>query len=554
MNGACEHCPVVVAGAGPAGLIAAIELARRGVAVALVDPSREPPRFPKANATTSRTMEHYRRLGFADRVRERALPRGYPTDIAYFTRYSGYELARLSGDELMPRRDPAGNERWPTPEPLARVQQMNVEAVLREVLAGLPAAEFFRGWRMTGFERRGGRVEVALQEDTGRTRRLGCDYLIGADGARSAVRRALGIGLGGRTDLDRAFFGGRMLATYFSSDAFYDIVGSRAWQYWAVNGEQRGLLCAIDGTRTFVHHTPLPEHVEGDDVLAGEALRAAMGRDFPFRLIGCREWTAGFALVADRYCDDPADPRVFLLGDAAHLFTPTGGQGYNTAVDDAVNLGWKLAAVCQGWGPRHLLPSYEAERRPIGLRNTTFARAMAERIGRLRPGSALEQDEEAGTREREALAAVLRRHVFEEFDIPGITYGVWYGDSPVVCGDGLAPPPDAWNEYLPVVRPGARAPHVWLDDGRALQDAFGSDFTLMCAGSLGDEEAGILNRCRSARLTVIVLRDASVRARYGHARLLIRPDHHIGWVGARLDDGFIEGVERCGLILESVSP
>lgn len=541
---------VLIAGAGPAGLVTAIELGRRGIPAVLVDPAREPPGFPKANATTARSMEHYRRLGFAQAIRAHALPAGHPTDIAYFTRYSSHELARLSGEDLLPSAASDDGGRWPTAEPLARVQQMHVEAVMRAQLARWPAVAFLAGWRLTEFSRDADGVRATITDGAGARRGLRCDYLVGAEGARSLVRQTLGIGMGGSTDFDRDFFGGRMLATYFRSRDFYGLTGPRAWQYWAVNGEQRGLLCAIDGSETFVHHTPLPAGQTAGEALARRALEAAMGRPFEFEILGCREWMAGFALVADRFADDAHDPRVFLAGDAAHMFTPTGGQGYNTAVDDAVNLGWKLAAVCGGWGDPRLLASYALERRPIAERNTGFARAMAESIGRMPVPPELEGDDRPATAARAALGRRLRAHVLTEFDIPGITFGVYYGDSPVVCGDGLPPPPDAWNDYAPCARPGARAPHVRLHDGTPLHDRFGRDFTLLFTAPPRAGEAerlALAGATPGGALEAVVVDEPAVGSRYEARCVLVRPDHHVAWRGEAVGDDMAAVLARVGL-------
>ena len=210
--------------------------------------------------------------------------------------------------------------------------------------------------------------------------------IVAAEWIGERVNRAdRGVGEGHAGE-QREFMGGKMLAVYYRSQAWREVCcGDPAWQYWAINHADRGLICAIDGIDRYVFHTQLPQGESGgtraSDRIGVQALMRATGREFPVELIGTAEWTAGFALVAERYGDDRQ--RVFILGDAAHLFTPTGGQGYNTTVDDAANLGWKLAAVCKGWGGRELLATYEGERKPIGHRNTGFARAMADsKIGR----------------------------------------------------------------------------------------------------------------------------------------------------------------------------
>jgi 2-polyprenyl-6-methoxyphenol hydroxylase-like FAD-dependent oxidoreductase len=526
---------VAIVGGGPSGLILAIELGRRGVSCVLLEEDATPPTLPKANATTSRTMEHYRRLGFADEIRSLGLPEDYPQDIAYFTRYARYELARLRGRsrrEAMTAREGA-DSRWPTPEPLHRVQQMYIEAVLKKQAERWPAASVRFGWRARGIEQ--GEAGVTLEAEelaTGRVERIEAEYAVGCDGPRSLVRASLGIGYEGLSREERDFMGGKMLAVYIRSSAFYDAVRApRAWQYWAVNREQRALMNAIDGRELWVLHVQLPRAGTSTSEYAREALVRATGREFPFEILGIAEWTAGFTLVAERF----AKGRVFIAGDAAHLFTPTGGQGYNTSVDDASNLGWKLAAVCQGWGGPGLLSSYETERRPVAVRNTRFARAMAESIGRIDLPADLEEDGAEGGTAREALGERLHRHAATEFDIPGIHLGVRYSGSPIVAPDGSAAPPDDWHRYTPDAIPGARAPHVWLEDGVSIFDRFGRDFTLVRLRSRIDTraiEAAV--RRRSLPLAVLDVSSDEARDVYACDLALVRPDHHIGWRGNAL--------------------
>ena len=523
---------VAIVGGGPSGLILAIELGRRGVPCVLLEEHPTPPALPKANATTSRTMEHYRRLGFAGEIRALGLPEDYPQDIAYFTRYTRHELARLPGRtrrEAMAAREGA-DSRWPTPEPLHRVQQMYIEAILKAQAERWPAAEVRFGWRARSIERRDEGVTVEAEEvATGWSERVDADYAVGCDGPRSLVRAALGIAYEGFSGEERDFMGGKMLAIYIRSPAFYGVVHApHAWQYWAVNGEQRALMNAIDGRGLWVLHVQLPRGGADPAAYARESLVRATGREFPFEILGIAEWTAGFTLVAERF----RRGRVFIAGDAAHLFTPTGGQGYNTSVDDASNLGWKLAAACQGWGGRELLSSYETERKPVALRNTRFARAMADSIGRIALPPELEDEGPAGEAARVALGEHLHRHAATEFDIPGIHLGVFYGGSPIVVRDGSPAPPDDWHRYTPSAVPGARAPHVWLEDGVSIFDRFGRDFTLVRFDAALDVQP-IEESARRRGIPLAVLDVASDEARDLYARdlALVRPDHHVAWRG-----------------------
>ena len=311
-----------------------------------------------------------------------------------------------------------------------------------------------------------------------------------------------------------------------------------------MNRERRSFLCAIDGESLLVYHTQLPRGQAPTEAFARESLALSTGREFPIELIGTATWTAGFTLVAERYSDPHG--RVFIAGDAAHLFTPTGGQGYNTAVDDCANLSWKLAAACQGWGGSQLLGTYETERKPIGHRNTGFARAMADSIGRMAIPENLEDGTPEGARSRETLGKQLVDHCNREFDIPGIHFGVFYGGSPIVCGDGTPPPADNWHHYNPHATPGARAPHLWLGDGLSIFDRFGRDFTLLRLGGAAHDVRSIETAARQRGIALAVLDEPSSEARdlYGRDLVLVRPDHHVAWRGNSLPDNPQATIDR----------
>lgn len=542
---------VIIIGGGPAGLVLAIELGRRGVACVLLEEDEGPPQFPKANATTSRTMEHFRRLGFAAEIRALGLTEDYPQDIAYFTRFTRHELARVSGRsrrEAREARESAGS-RWPTPEPLHRGQQMFIEAVLKQQAERWPSADIRYGWRAGRLHHRPDGVSVDVEPlATGTGERIDADFAVGCDGGRSMVRETLGIRYEGLASEERDYLGGQMLAAYLRAPEFYTVVPCKpSWQYWAVNRQRRGVMIAIDGKELFVFHAQLPRGQHVSTAYALKCLALTTGRDLPCEILGVDQWTAGFTLVAEHF----GIGRTFLAGDAAHLFTPTGGQGYNTSVDDAANLGWKLAAVCQGWGGENLLGTYEAERKPIAQRNTTFARAMADSIGRIHIPGALEDESGDGERARVGFGAQLLEHCRLEFDIPGIHFGAFYGSSPIIVGDGSAAPSDDWHHYTPDGIPGARAPHVWLDDDVSILDRFGADFTFVRFGTRKGPELARMDaaaRKRGVPLTLLEVQSDEARTVYGADLALIRPDHHVAWRGDALPpdpDALLARVTGC---------
>jgi 2-polyprenyl-6-methoxyphenol hydroxylase-like FAD-dependent oxidoreductase len=536
---------VLIAGGGPFGLMLANELGRRGVSVVLFDAKPSTAVNPQANATQGRTMEHYRRLGFADEVRSLGLPEDFPTDIAYFTRFTTHELARFRLPSAREARERVStlSGSWSAAELPHRVSQKYVEQVLRRHAQALPSVSINYGWRLTEFAEIEDAVMTTVERISGDARRrITAGYLVGADGARSDVRKRLEIVWTGETGVVRDFFGGRMYAIYLRSPQFYDVVAHPpAWMNVTFNGDGRAFMAAVDGKGEFAFHTQLREGEDEERTSAADAaglFHAAAGARIDASILSCDTWTAGHALVAERF----RRGRIFLGGDAAHLFTPAGGLGYNTAVEDAVNLGWKLAAAVKGIAGPRPLESYELERRPAAVRNTGYARAFAESLGRFVPKPGLEDDGPLGERLRREAGHDLERHGRAEFDIPGITFGTRYDASPVIVHDGPHAPPDSPNRYEPSASPGGRAPHVWLDNGVSLFDSFGFEWTLLRLGPApprGDRLVDAAHRV-GIELEVIDVPSKEVRDLYEAPLALIRPDQVVAWRG--FDDAHADAV------------
>lgn len=469
---------VIVIGGGPCGLVLAIELGRRAIRTIVLEEKSSAARFPQANATQARTMEHYRRLGFAERIRSQGLPQDYPTDIAYFTRFSSHELARFS---LPTARNASAliktlSGSWSAAELPHRCSQMFVERVLRSEAEALETVTTRPGWRATTVQQSCDSIIVGAERTNGQdSTKLRASFVVGADGGGSMTRKSLGYGYVGEAGVVRDFLGGRMFAIYIRTDKLYALIPHPpAWSYWTVNRDRRAFLFAINGKDEFSFHTQLHPDEHDKDITDGRAkamLHAALGAPLDVEIISRSSWTAGYTLVAEKF----RQGRIFMGGDAVHLFTPTGGLGYNTAVEDAVNLGWKLAATINGWGGPALLDSYEIERQAIAKRNTGYARGFAQSIGGYVPPAELEDDSLLGDAARKAAGDYLNAHARAEFNIPGVTFGGRYDGSPIIISDGTTPAPDAANTYVPTACPGGRAPHMWLSDKRSLFDT--------CSGS-----------------------------------------------------------------------
>ena len=540
-----SNTSVLVIGSGPCGLMLALELGRRGISTVVIDKKPGTAVNPQANATQARTMEYYRRLGFAHEVRALGLPADYPTDIAYFTRYGGYELARFSLPPSSQASALARSSRgsWSTPELPHRVSQKFVEQVLQRHARALPSNSFHYGWRLCSFVEQEDGVTATIEHvATGERSKVTADFLVGADGARSTVRNQLGIALAGETGVTRDFFGGRMVAVYLRSPGFYGAMRHpRAWMYCAFNRQRRSWLAAVNGRDEFAFHSQLKTEEDGAEIDHDRA-RAfffqAMGRELDIEILAVDTWIAGHALVAEGF----GRGRAYLAGDAAHLFTPAGGLGYNTAVEDAMNLGWKLAATVKGVGGAALLPSYAFERRKVALRNTGYARQFASDIGNFVPDPDIERQGPDGDAARAAAGVFLNADIRREFNIPGITFGSRYDGSPVILPDGAPLPEDAANRYVPTASPGGRAPHLWLDDGRSLYDRLGFEWSLLvmrdtaavrsAAAAFGDAATQL-----GLGLEIVDVPLAEAHDLYEADLALIRPDQVVAWRGSadRLD-------------------
>ncbi|ASS60302.1 FAD-dependent oxidoreductase [Rhizobium leguminosarum] len=531
-----EVYDVAIAGGGPFGLMLANELGRRGVSTILFDEKSSTAFNPQANATQARTMEHFRRLGFADEIRALGMPEDFPTDIAYFTRYARHELARFRLPSAKEAREKilTMTGSWSAAELPHRVSQKFVERVLRKHAEALSTVSVNYGWRISRFEDVGDAVTMtASQVGSESTRSVRAKYLIGGDGAKSFIRRTLGIRYQGDGGAVRDFFGGKMFALYLRCPQFYEVVPfAPAWMNVAFNPERRAFMAAVDGKGEFAFHTQLKEGESEDDISDAQALKmfqTVVGYPVEGEILSRGTWTAGFALVAEKF----QAGRIFLGGDAVHLFTPAGGLGYNTAVDDAVNLGWKLASVVKGNSPSFLLDTYELERRPVAVRNTGFARAFAESIGNYVPKPDIEADSDLGSDLRREAGAYLEAHGRSEFNIPGVTFGARYDHSPIILAEGEGQAPDLPEVYVPNAAPGGRAPHVWLNCQTSLFDRFGFEWTLLRLRPSSSPGTEFVTAARMAGmdLTVVDIKEDQLRAIYREPLVLIRPDQVIAWRG-----------------------
>lgn len=498
--------PVLIAGAGPVGLSLAIELADRGIRCLLVEQTDGSVDFPTTNLANTRTCEHLRRWGIANRMRfESGYPTDYPRNYLFVTRMDSHLIARFDHPA---NGDP--DSRSPhSPEGRLWISKPYFDPVLHKHVAGLPTVELRYDSALESFEQHEhGVLATIAHSGTGQKQSVEAEYLVGCDGGRSHVRRALQIKYEG------VFSQGMNVAVLFRSPLLQRTPHDPAVQYQIINTHINGAIAAVDGKELWRLNVRNVTQEQLDVFDAPQKLRYALGENIPFELLAVRPWT-GHCVVAGRY----QEGRVFLAGDAAHLNWPAGGFGMNTGVGDAVDIGWKLAAALQRWGGPHLLDSYTPERKPIAMINVNEAAEMRTSFDKQTPFSpALGEDSDEGARLREkARAAILRTRAKEfQHDSAGIELGYRYENSPICVSDGTEPPPLDHGLYVPSTWPGARAPHVWLADGRSTLDLFGKGFTLL---DLSNDPPDTNTFARAAQragvpLQTIALDEAKVREIY----------------------------------------
>lgn len=542
---------VIIVGGGPAGLSLALHLDMYGIDTVLFESEPTTRWHPKGNTNNARTMEIFRRLGIADGVRALGVPGDHPFDIAFFTRFNAFEIFR----GRTPSRNERLTQRAAAPatdqvvEPPHRANQMYVERLLYEqALARSHIRLKFGCTAERLVPDKDGVTVVAKNGEVWRAR-----YVVGCDGSRGLVRRSLGIKYGGEAQLMNVFLSGLFTAVHLRiPDLYPKFVGHRrAWMYMSVNPDVRLVMISLNGADEFITQIPTESGREMDDAEIIGMAKKAIGADIPVEILSHRTWNAGAYLVAERY----GEGRAFLAGDSAHLYTPTGGYGLNMGIDDGANLSWKLAATLHGWGGPALLSTYETERRKAALRSSDVARNLGKSRLKAEVPPIAEEDSPAGEQARRELAQqpFVQTHHFnlpEDRDWLGVILGARYDGSPLVVSDG-PPPTDSLERYQPSDVPGGRAPHLWLDAGRAqgssLFDHFGLGLTLL---RFAQADVAPLERAAAARGIPLKIYDVPLqqaRTLYSRELYLIRPDHYIAWRGNALPDNAVELLDTvCG--------
>lgn len=521
---------VLVIGGGPVGLTLAMDLSQRGVKVLVLE-TRHRGEAPsvKCNHVSARSMEIFRRLGVAEAVRAAGLPEDYPNDVAYRTSVTGIELSRISIPARKDRYTAVNgpDTGWPTPEPPHRINQIFFEPIL---FAHAEAARNVRILNRTQFvdleQDETGVSVVATNLDTEATLRLRGKFMIGCDGGRSIVRKKIGAKLTGTSSI------GSIQSTYLRAPSLLEALKHPpAWATFALNTRRCGNVYAIDGRETWLVHNYLAAEETFDSVDRDWAIRQILGvgPEFPYEVISKEDWVAR-RLVADRF----RDRRVFICGDAAHVWVPMAGYGMNAGIADAIDLSWTLAAYINGWGAEGILDAYEAERLPITEQVSQFAMSHAIALQGQRESvpANIEDCSPIGDAARAAVGRALYDLNVQQYCCAGLNFGYFYDRSPLIAYDNESAPAYSMGFFTPSTVPGCRTPHVWLEDGRSLYDALGPEYTLIRSDASVDVQP-LVSAARDANVPMEVLDLAATPAKdhYVHALVLSRPDQHIAWRG-----------------------
>jgi 2-polyprenyl-6-methoxyphenol hydroxylase-like FAD-dependent oxidoreductase len=514
--------PVLIVGGGPVGLTLAIELGQKGVACELIERRPALGKLPKMERCNARTMENFRRLGIEHRIRKAGFPADVPMDVficaesvvrpplvhhAYPSVSEWKKKARQINDGSQPA------------EPYQLISQYTLEPLLRDVAEHIPGVTVNFGCELLSFEQSPDSVTALVRGANGAERTIEAQYLVGCDGGGSTVREALGIELRGESRM-------QLYQALFRCSDLFDRIPIGKGRHYHIADQYSSFLIVQDDTKHFSLHAAV-----GSPDEMPRLFESIVGMPINYATLYIGQWTQRL-MVADRY----RDGRVLLAGDAAHLVIPTGGLGMNTGAGDAVDLAWKLAGTLKGWGGPELIESYELERRPIGARAVAASRKAADGRRRWRDAWRPELNDRtpAGEQARAELAEIADREQRWSNDLLGIELGYRYQDSPLIVSDPEeGPDPDSF-EYRPTTWPGARLPHLWLEDGTPIQDHLGSRYTLLkMPGSRLDAHALAAAFAHfGAPFATFEVRSTAAEDVYeGYNSILVRPDLHIVWRG-----------------------
>jgi 2-polyprenyl-6-methoxyphenol hydroxylase-like FAD-dependent oxidoreductase len=513
--------PVLIVGGGPVGLALAADLGRRGIECTLVEQGDGTIYHPRANTVNSRTMEFCRRWGIAEEVRQAGTPPDFPLDIVYCTGLTGYMLARVD------RPTYGGHRPLPTtPERSQRCNQLFFDPIMRKLAASFSSVRLRYRCRFESFtETADGLLCQVHDLANDRRETIKARFLVACCAGRSSVPQALGVRWEGQPVLSynlNVFLKIKELWTRHDK-------GKAAFYFFIDESGSGPSLIELDGNELWrLGIGTGQELVAPENVDVPAIVKEFLGPNIPYELVSILPWTCR-SVVADTW----RRGNVFLAGDAVHQHSPSGGFGMNTGLGDAVDIAWKLAAAVAGWGGPALLESYEIERKPVARR---IVREATENQGPLadNPTLALIRDPSPeGDRARHIIGDEILRERTKVFISDGLVLGYRYESSPVIVPDGTPAPTESVSQYTPTSRPGSRAPHAWLEEGRSTLDLFGSDFVLLAFGGAAAEASSITSAAhsRDVPLKTVAIDDPAIAKLYERRLVLVRPDGQVAWRG-----------------------
>ncbi len=540
---------VVVIGAGPVGLTTAMDLAKRGIDVVVVESrSEDEPADAKCNTIAARTMEIFRQLGVADRARACGLTDNFATDVVYATDAQGLEITRIVQPSRNERVSPDGlnapgypDSHWQTPEPVVRASQLYLNPILLEHARTYKRITLLMETTFLEYDDRGDRVDVSCRSHSGEDIVISGRYLIGCDGASSPVRKQMGVKLEGDVEI------AKMRSTLVRCPEIKSLLGERpGWMTWVLNPRVSGVIVAIDGEDLWLIHRNVQMTADFDSVEKDQSIRdmLGVGQDFTWEVVHHQDWTAR-RMVASRFRQN----NVFVCGDAAHIWVPFAGYGMNAGIADATNLSWMMAAVLNGQADEKLLEAHERERHPITEQVSHFAMdkameyldaAQTRKIPKL-----VESRNFVGRFLRKKLGQRMYEMNVPQFACQGLNFGYFYDNSPIVHYDGEAPPVYEMGDATPSTVPGCRLPHFWVSPGVSIYDELGPVYTLLCFNG-AEMDRSFCEAFKKAGLPLKVLRVDDQPEVYANDFVLARTDQHVAWRGDGLPDHVDAFVDKCG--------
>ena len=535
MEHSYKHYPIIICGAGTVGLMLAAELAFRNQKVLLIEKSPHLNDHPRANAVANRSMEYFRRLGIAKSIQDAGIPSDSPADYYWISHFKGNLIHKLSlpASKKM-ANDKTDIENFPeeftwSPYLKTITGQNELEKIMLNHLNENNNVEIKFDHELINFKEDDNKINLEIRNKN-EILHYSTNYLMACDGGKSLIREKLNIPLKGRANISN------FISIYFRSEKFMELHDfGPANIYFPLKNDMAGFILNWDTGTTFTYHLMIDKNIDPHSVDVRAALTKVVGSEIDdLEIISVQPWNA-HALVADKYQSN----NIFLLGDAAHLFTPTGGFGMNTGISDAIDLAWKIEAVISGWANPDLLKTYEEERRPIGIRNTNEAANCFDELKKVMIyGDEIDGESEESNKLRSDLKAELINQN-KIISSSGTLLGYRYHSSSILS-DGSVEPKDDPRFYIPSARPGHRAPHYWIKKNETIYDLFGSHFTFIGFTEFLENQVKTFFQQFKIPFKIVKIKDVNCKNLYEKNFVLVRPDYMISWRADVIPDNFDE--------------